>query len=117
MADSEMVDAAILESYADALRRAGYDVFVSDVARGRLAHGGGVREAVIDAGGRLRLTETSQTQPEQSRRVTRQGARFRVLHERRAITTITTEVGCPEELPTLLDAAAALLAEARAKPR
>jgi hypothetical protein len=87
---------------------AGYDVVVSDVVTGRRERGDRVQEVVIDPGGRLRLTLTRAKDPPQGERLTSGRRQFRVLRERREITTVMCELNRPEDLAEALPAAEAL---------
>jgi hypothetical protein len=111
MTATETLPVESLSAYAVALRAAGYDVTLADVATGRRERGGRVREIVIDAGGRLRLTETCLLEAGQTQRIQHQGARFRLLRQQHEVITVMVELSGPAALPGILDALDGLLAE------
>jgi len=115
MTTPETPPVELLRAYAAALRAAGYDVILADVATGRRERGGLVREIVVDAGGRLRLTETRPLAAGQTQRIQRQGTHFRLLRQQHESTTVMVELKGPAALPGILDALDGLLAEALTK--
>ena len=110
-----MTDAISLANCAKALTDAGYDVVVSDVVIGRQERADQVREAIIDAGGRLRLTATRVTEPPHGERMARRAWRFRLLRERREVITIMTELERCDDLAGALREAEELISEERAR--
>jgi len=106
----EGVVALDLTACASMLSEAGYDVHAGSTVIGRRERGDYVREIVVDAGGRVRLTETLLTMPPRGRRFQRAGFEFRFLHEEREITTVTWEVRSLQALRESLSVVEDLLA-------
>ena len=87
----------------------GWEVQAELVIRAQRAGAWGVWQLVIDRGGRLRFVQTRFLRPEQSRRVTRAGRRYRLLRQEEERLTIACQIGGVEELRGFLDDLPALL--------
>lgn len=101
-----------LEECAGILRSAGYDVQVADVLVGRRDRGEYVREIVVDAAGRVRLTESILTAPARGTRVWRGPWEFHLVRESFDVSTLLWEVGSPAGLQNSLKLVESLLGAA-----